>query len=43
MRDAQRIKKNEEELKEKYSVDNLFKNRQKAKEDEILQQNIIVF
>ena len=43
MRDAQRIKKNEEELKEKYSVDNLYKNRQKAKEDEILQQNIIVF
>lgn len=39
MRDAQRIKEIEEELKEKYSVDNLFKNRQKAKEDEILQQN----
>ena len=33
------IKEIEEELKEKYSVDNLFKNRQKAKEDEILQQN----
>ncbi len=37
MRDAQRIKEFEEELREKYSVNNLFKNRQK--EDEKVQQN----
>ena len=39
MRDAQRMKEVEEELREKYNVDNLFKNRQKAQEDEQVQNN----
>ena len=39
IRDAQRMKEVEEELREKYNVDNLFKNRQKAKEDEQVQNN----
>ena len=39
IRDAQRMKEVEEELREKYNVDNLFKNRQKAQEDEQVQTN----
>lgn len=39
MRDAQRMKEVEEELREKYNVDNLFKNKQKAQEDEQVQNN----
>lgn len=33
------MKKVEEELREKYNVDNLFKNRQKIQEDEQVQQS----
>ena len=33
MRDAQRMKEVEEELREKYNVDNLFKNRQQVHEN----------
>lgn len=39
MRDAQRMKEVEEELREKYNVDNLFKNRQQAHENEQTQIN----
>lgn len=39
MRDVQRMKEVEEELREKYNVDNLFKNRQKGQEYEQVQTN----
>ncbi len=39
LRDTQRMKEVEDELREKYNVDNLFKNRQKAQEDEQVQTN----
>lgn len=39
MRDAQRMKEVEEELREKYNVDNLFKNRQQVHENEQTQIN----
>jgi len=39
MRDAQRMKEVEEELREKYNVDNLFKNRQQVHENKQTQIN----
>ncbi len=39
LRDTQRMKEVEDELREKYNIDNLFKNRQKAQEDEQVQTN----